>query len=129
MKSLKITLAVVIMTIMTTNLLTAQEVAASPENRKAEMVKQFKLDKQKLNLTKEQEPKFKKISMKYGAQLKELKNAPGERKDKREQFKTINAAKNQEIKALLNADQFQIYSQIQDERRANRKDKMTQEKM
>ena len=123
MKKLKITLAVALFSLFATNLSNAQEAKPSPENRKAEMMNQMKLVKEKLGLTKDQEPKFKEISKKYGEKMKDLKNAEGERKDKLNQFRELNEAKNLEMKALLNSEQFKIYTEIQDERKAMNKAK------
>ncbi|MBC7641555.1 MAG: hypothetical protein H7174_04340 [Flavobacterium sp.] len=122
MKKLKITLAATLLTVFAFNYSNAQEVKPVGADRKTEMMQQMKMDKEKLSLTKEQESQFKAISMKYGEKMKALKNAEGDRKEKFKQLKELRDAKNNEVKALLNPDQFKTYLSIQEERKAARKD-------
>ena len=122
MKKLKITVATALFALLFSSNVHAQLPMQDAPNKKAEMAAQFKQDREKLGLNPEQETKFKEISMRYGAKMKDLKNAEGDRKSKGSQFKELKVAKNAEIKALLNADQFNTYMKIQDERKAMRKE-------
>ena len=122
MKKSKIALAATLLTFFAFNFSNAQETKPIKEDQKAEMMQRMKMDKEKLGLTKEQEPQFKAISMKYGQKMKALKNAEGDRKDKFKQMKELRDAKNNELKALLKPDQFKTYLSIQDERKAMKRE-------
>ena len=122
MKKLKITVATALFALLFSSNVHAQLPMQDAPNKKAEMAAQFKQDREKLGLNPEQETKFKEISMRYGQKMKALKSAEGDKKSKFGQFKELRDAKNTEVKALLNADQFNTYMKIQDERKAMRKE-------
>ena len=123
MKSLKITLAVVLFSLVS-NTIVAQEQKLEKEDRKVEMAKQFKIAKEKLAFTTDQEIKFKEISKKYGDKIKEIRNSDGDKKDKLKQMKELKSQKDAEMKAFLSESQFKTYLELKEERHDRMKDKM-----
>ncbi len=70
---------------------------------------------QKLDLSEEQKPKFKEITKKYAFQMRTLKTSGKSKFAKYKEYKSIKGSKNKEMKALLSAEQFKIYKEIQKE--------------
>lgn len=121
MKNLKFTLALIIGLAISSNTIQAQTKPAMPEERKAEMANQLKMDKEKLALTKEQEASYMEISKKYGEKLKSLRGNEEERKAKMKEVKDLRDQKDAEMKVLLSEDQFKKYKEIQEERKEKMK--------
>ena len=127
MKKLKITFAV-LFCILVSNAIVAQEQKSENEDRKVEMAKQFKLAKEKLALSPEQETKFKEISLKYSEKSKSIKNSDIDKSVKRKEMIQLKSEKNEEIKAFLSETQFKTYLELQKEKRDRMKDKMKNSK-
>ncbi len=127
MKNLKITFAVVLFTLVSSTII-AQEQKPEREDRKVEMAKQFKIAKEKLALTSDQEIKYKEISKKYGDKVKEIRDSKGDKKDKHKQMKELKPLKDAEMKAFLSESQFKTYLELRDERHDRMKDKMKNRK-
>ena len=125
MKNLKITLIAVLVAFLS-NGLVAQEKTDKPtkQERRAEMVEQFKIIKEKLALTPDQEVKFKEISKKYREKAKTIKDVEGDRKEKRKQIMEVKSQKDAEMKAFLSESQFKTYLEIKDDMKEKHKEKM-----
>lgn len=121
MKNLKFTLAVIIGLAISSNSIQAQTKPAMPEDRKAEMANQLKLDNEKLALSKVQEASYMEISKKYGEKLKALRGNEEERKAKMKEVKDLRDQKDAEMKVLLSEDQFKKYKEIQEQRKEKMK--------
>ncbi len=121
MKNLKFTLAVIIGLAISSNSIQAQTKPAMPEDRKAEMANQLKLDNEKLALSKDQEASYMEISKKYGEKLKALRGNEEERKAKMKEVKDLRDQKDAEMKVLLSEDQFKKYKEIQEQRKEKMK--------
>ena len=127
MKNLKITFAIILFSLVS-NSIVAQEQKLEKEDRKVEMAKQFKIDKEKLALTPDQEIKFKEISKKYGDKIKEIRNSDADKKDKFKQMKELKSQKDAEMNAFLSESQFKTYLELKEERHDRMKDKMKNRK-
>jgi hypothetical protein len=122
MKNLKITFAIIVFSLVS-NTIVAQEQKLEKEDRKIEMAKQFKIAKEKLALTPDQEIKFKEISLKFGDKIKEIRNSDEDKKTKFKQLKEIKSQKDAEMKAFLSESQFKTYLELLEERHDRMKDK------
>ncbi len=122
MNKLKITIATVLLS-MIGNLAIAQETPEMNVDNKIEMAKQFKLAKEKLSLTPEQESKFKEIALKYAEKFKAIKNSETEKRAKHKEMKQLKSEKDLEMKAFLSESQFKTYQELQQERKERMKDR------
>lgn len=123
MKHLKTAFAMLTFTLIS-NAIVAQETTPSPEEQKVEMAKQFKIAKEKLSLTPDQEIKFKEISKKYASKGKIIKDGEGDKKAKHKLLLELKSQRNAEMKTILSEAQFKTYLQLKDERRERMKNKM-----
>lgn len=103
--------------------LNSNKIVAQDSNKKEEIVGQMKLEKERLSLSDEQEFTFREITKNFGVKLKEIKNSEVSKRDKFKKLKESRDAKNAEMKSLLSAEQYGIYLQMQEERKAQMKDK------
>ncbi len=122
MKNLKITLAVVLFSLVS-NTIFAQEQKLENEDAKVEMAKQFKIAKEKLALTPDQEIKYKEISKKYGDKVKEIRNSAADKSVKFKHIKELKSQKDAEMKTFLSESQFKTYLELREERHNKMKDK------
>ncbi len=127
MKNLKITLAVVLFSLVSTSVV-AQERKLEKEETKVENAKHFKITKEKLALTKDEEVKFKEISKKYGDKIKEIRNSDADKSVKFKQLKELKSQKDEEMKAFLSESQFKTYLELKEEKHNRMKDKMKNRK-
>lgn len=74
---------------------------------------------EKLDLSEEQKPEVEKINKAYFDELSRLKNSGASRKEKYRTFKSLSSRRDEQMKAVLNQEQYQIYKQQQDVRREN----------
>ena len=123
MKNLKLSLGILLFSILASNTTQAQTAPKSADDKKQEIVNQMQENKARLALTPEQQIPFKNISKKYAEQIKEVRTSSLDRKEKFEKIKEIQTDKNAEMKALLSEAQFKTYLQMQDERKAKMIDK------
>ncbi|WP_308992454.1 hypothetical protein QLS71_000325 [Mariniflexile litorale] len=84
------------------------------EKQRNTMMENF-LGYEKLNLTEDQEPQFAEITQRYRTQMQALKNSSKSKLGKYKEFKSIQNAKDSEMKNLLSKDQFKTYKEIQEE--------------
>lgn len=117
MKNLKLALVITFFFSLHSNNIVAQD-----SNRKEEMIEQIRMAKERLLLSEQQEFTFREITKKYGAQLREIKNTEGSKRDKFKKLKEIKEAKDEEMKSFLSEEQYNTYLQIQEERKSQMKD-------
>ncbi len=127
MKNLKITFAIIVFSLVS-NTIVAQEQKLENEERKIEMAKKYRIAKEKLELTPDQEIKYKEITVKFGDKVKEIKNSDGDKKTKFKQLKELKSQKDAEMKAFLSESQFKTYLELKEERHDRMKDKMKNRK-
>ena len=87
------------------------------EERKAK----YEENKQRLNLTAEQEVSMKSIKQKYKPQLIAVKESTSTKANKKSQRKEIHANMDTEVKSVLNDVQYSEYLKIKEEKKEERK--------
>lgn len=99
-------------------LLSAEQYNIYEETQKERLKKleHLKASFEKLDLSEEQQPKFKEITKKYALQMITLKSSDQSKTTKQKKFKSIIDAKNKEMKDLLSPEQYKIYEKNQKER-------------
>jgi len=90
------------------------------EERSAKLTEWMKTN---LQLTDEQVPKVHDINLKYANKTDELSNSAMERRDKMMALKNNDKSKDQELKQVLNASQYQTYLAKKDELKKKFKEK------
>jgi lipopolysaccharide export LptBFGC system permease protein LptF len=118
MRNLKLSFIITFLFALNSNNIVAQD-----NIRKEEMIEQMKMAKERLSLSDQQEFTFREITKKYGVKLKEIKNSEGSKRDKFKKLKESKDAKDTEMKSFLSEDQYNIYLQMQEERKAQMKDR------
>lgn len=118
MKNLKITLFLTILFSINCTLLQAQQ-----NDKKAEMIAEMKVAKEKLALSDTQEITFKEVTKKYGLKMKNVKDSDASKRDKFKNIKSLRDEKNAEMKTLLSEEQYKAYLELQEERMAKMKDR------
>ncbi|AWA30548.1 hypothetical protein HYN48_10855 [Flavobacterium magnum] len=100
----------------------AQQEPQLNQKQNSEFIDQLKTDVKKLSLTEEQKAPFLEITRKYAEKAKEI-NADTSRKKiaRLKEIKTLRINKDEEMKALLSEEQFKVYQDIRDERKARRR--------
>jgi Spy/CpxP family protein refolding chaperone len=88
----------------------------SPE-RKQELVNLSQESKERLKLTPEQDPKFDEISTRYFQEFRAIKTGNDGVTEKFNKVRDSQIRKDAEMQKLLTPDQYQLYLQIQQERR------------
>ena len=117
MKNLKFALIITFLLSLNSNVISAQE-----NDKKAEIVAEMKMAKEKLALSDTQEITFKEITKKYGLKMKAIKDSDVDKRDKFKSMKSIRSEKNAEMKTLLSEEQYKAYIESQEERKAKMKD-------
>ena len=117
MKNVKAFLASLVLSLIF-NAATAQEKRKLSDKKKQEMVKQMQENKDLLALTNEQQIPFRAITKRYAQRIKDLRGSLMDRQQKMDALKDIMSDKNGEMKALLSEKQYEIYLQLQEERKA-----------
>lgn len=97
------------------------------EEQKGQVEAQLEVYYENLDLTKEQKPKFKEITLRYGKEMFALNETENSRFWKYKSFKSISRKKNEEMSTLLSAKQFKRYLKIQEEQRQKMKDQIRKE--
>ncbi|MBC7605510.1 MAG: hypothetical protein H7199_00935 [Burkholderiales bacterium] len=116
MKNVKVFLATSVLSLIF-NAATAQEKQKLSDEKKQEMVKQKQENKDLLGLTNEQQIPFRAITKRYAQRIKDLRGSSSDRKQKMDALKDIMSDKNGEMKTLLSEKQYEIYLQLQEERK------------
>ncbi|MET0464338.1 MAG: hypothetical protein ABW007_14330 [Chitinophagaceae bacterium] len=88
----------------------------SPEKRAKAMTDKMKTD---LTLSDDQYKQVYDINLKYAQKNQEAAGGEGSRMQKAKALKSGNASKNEELKAVLNSQQFEKYTEAQKEKKAN----------
>lgn len=83
------------------------------EAQKAQIQTQINAYLTDLDLSEDQIPEFKEITLKYGKEMIALRESSKNRFMKYKEFKSLNKNRNEEMSALLTAEQFKIYLEIQ----------------
>ncbi len=115
MKNLKIIYTVALFSL--TVAMNAQDKPNISDEKKQEMVTKMKENRDRLNLTTEQEVPYKEITKRYALKLQGVKGSTMVRFEKLEKFKELQTQKNEEMKKLLSPEQFKTYLEIQEERK------------
>ena len=82
--------------------------------------------KTNLQLSDEQLPKVQDINLKYANKADEIRSLSMGKRQKLQKLKAEGAAKDQELKAILNADQYKIYESKKQESQKQFKEKAKQ---
>lgn len=85
---------------------------------KAEIKEKF----QALNLSEEQKSKFEQIQTKYFDKMMEIQDSDKGRISKMKSLKAMQETKNEEVKAIMDKDQYKKYLEIQKEVREKMKE-------
>lgn len=101
----------------------AQDKPKVSDEKKQEMVTKMKENRDRLNLTTEQEAPYKEITKRYALKLQGVKGSTMVRFEKLEKFKELQTQKNEEMKKLLSPEQFKTYIEIQEERKVKMMEK------
>ena len=83
-----------------------------PEDRAAKLTEWMNAN---LQLTEDQTAKAQDINLKYARKNETLRNSNESRMEKIKKLKSYDQEKDDELKALFNADQYKIYSQKKEE--------------
>ncbi len=95
----------------------------TPEERATRMTARMK---EKLNLSAEQEAPVAAINLKYAKQNQSLLETGGRNLRTARQAQAVMKKKDEELKKVLNADQYQQYQTIKEEMRAELKERRKQ---
>ena len=117
MKNLKFSLIIAFLLSINSNTINAQE-----NDKKADVVAEMKIAKEKLALSESQEITFKEITKKYGLKMKAVKDSDEPKRNKFKSMKSIKEDKNAEMKTLLSDEQYKVYIELQEERIAKMKE-------
>lgn len=121
MKNLKIIYTVALFSL--TVAMNAQDKPNVSDEKKQEMVTKMKENRDRFNLTTEQEAPYKEITKRYALKLQGVKGSTMVRFEKLEKFKELQTQKNEEMKKLLSPEQFKTYIEIQEERKVKMMEK------
>jgi hypothetical protein len=91
-----------------------------------EALEKYQANRAKLNLTEEQEKKVKAIDSVYLTSLEGLRKEGGSRISKLRKFKDMTSAKDQQMKVVLDKEQYKIYQAQQKEMKEMVKNKRRQ---
>ena len=83
-----------------------ERTALTPEERATKWTEWMKTE---LSITAEQEPKVHAINLKYAQQTESVRAQGGSRRSKFKDVKSIDDAKDEELKAILSPEQFERY--------------------
>jgi cytochrome c556 len=118
MKNLKLSLGMLLFSILASNTVNAQDAPKVSQDKRQEIMDQMTKNRERLALREDQKVSFREISKKYAEQLREVRTSSLDRAQKFEKIKEIQTNKNAEMKTLLSEPQFKVYLEMQDERKA-----------
>lgn len=95
----------------------AQEQERTPLTAEERATKWTEWMKSELSITAEQEPKVYEINLKYAQQTESVRVLGGSRRSKFKDVKSIDNAKDDELKAILTPEQFEQYQAKKQEMR------------
>lgn len=122
MKKVKVIFATAIFTAISLNAVAQQKSDVAIE-KKQEVAAQFQQNQDRLALSKEQQVPYREITKRYAQKMKDLRGNSLEKSQKLEALQGIISEKNAEMKTLLTPEQYKIYLQIQEERKAKMMEK------
>lgn len=91
-----------------------ERISLTPEERATKWTEWMKTE---LSITAEQEPKVYEINLKYAKQTESVRAQGGSRRSKFKDVKSIDDAKDEEMKAVLSSEQFAQYQTKKQEMR------------
>lgn len=91
--------------------------------QKQDALEKYQANRAKLNLSEEQTWKVKVIDSVYLKSLEGLKNEGGSKLSKLKKFKSLTSTKDEQMKAVLDKEQYKTYQQQQKEMKAAIKNK------
>jgi hypothetical protein len=97
----------------------------SPEKRAKTMTDKMKTE---LTLSDDQYKQVYDINLKYAQKNQEAASGEGSRMQKAKALKSGNSAKNDELKAVLNNEQFEKYTELQKEKKASAREALKKRK-
>lgn len=95
----------------------AQEQERTPLTSEERATKWTEWMKNELSITAEQEPEVHAINLKYAQQTESVRTQDGSRRSKFKDVKSIDNAKDEELKAILTPEQFEKYQARKQEMR------------
>lgn len=120
MKLLKNSIVVVVLLVSTMSFAQDRKLTEEQKEQVKEQLEQYF---EKLDLSKEQKPKFEDITNKYALQMKTLTTSGKSKFAKYKEYKLIKKSKSKEMKALLSAEQYKVYNETQKDRQKKMKEK------
>ena len=116
MKLFKSSLLIFIALLATSNTNFAQTNSAElTDQQKEELNKNIEEFAQTLSLSEEQRIQFEEITIKYTAQMMEVRDSDSGKMKKYKKVKSIRKKRNAEMKELLSKDQYKVYLEKQKE--------------
>ena len=109
--------------IITAMLLITAWTCALAQSDKAEVLEKYQANRAKLNLTEEQAKKVRGIDSVYLKGMEGLKNSGGSKLSKLKKFKSLTSTKDEQMKAILDKEQYKTYQEQQKEMKAAVKNK------
>ncbi|MDI3321498.1 hypothetical protein [Pinibacter soli] len=103
-------------------------VSAQMPSASERAMKQTNWMKSNLKLTDDQANKVQDVNLKYANKMDELHKSTATKQDKMTSMKSDEAAKDAELKAILNDSQYQTYLQKKEEMKKQMKEKMKEKK-
>lgn len=91
---------------VTTQAQDEERTALTPEERATKWTEWMKTE---LSITAEQEPRVHEINLKYAQQAESVRAQSGSRRSKFKDVKSIDDAKDEDLKAILTPEQFEQY--------------------
>lgn len=112
MKNIMTFFAVIVLATISTSL--SAQSKMTPEE-KAELKAKFAAYKEKLNLSEDQSVKVEAINATYFEGLSQLKNSNERKMSKYKKFKALQSTRDQQMKGVLNEEQYTLYKEFQKE--------------
>jgi hypothetical protein len=119
MKNIMTLFAMIVLSIVSTNL--SAQSKMTPEE-KEELKAKFAAYKEKLNLSEDQSVKVEAINATYFEGLSQLKNSTERKMSKYKKFKALQSTRDQQMKEVLNEEQYKLYKEFQKEMREDLKE-------
>lgn len=118
MKNVKMILGTVLLSVLFSNTINAQDLPVLTPEKKVEIKNQMQANKDRLALTPEQQVPFRGIIKLYAEKMRELRKSELTTSEKKIKMQEINAGRDAEMKNLLTVEQYKTYLELQEERRS-----------
>ncbi len=109
---------VVIMTLVSTFSVQAQEKKTEEKINNQEVTSKPQENKDRLGLTYAQQTPYREIIKRYAEEMREVRKSVLSRDEKIEKLKLIDLKREAEIKSLLTVEQFKIYIELKEEKKS-----------